>query len=354
MSGKEDSTMRSGNRGQVIIVFVLSLLVLLGFAALAIDVGYMYSVRNDLQRSADSGALAGAYVFHDGGWVSGPVPPSLQTKAESRVRDFATRDPVNGAPLPAGAVTVTFPAINRIQVDVQDNVNLFFAGIFGSPAITLTASATALAEPVDQNVQCLVPLAFPKPLTISQGLRVTLPVAEPPSSGRRRRRRIPSNYVRDNSGKIFPLYICGDNSNSDFRDRFRNPCQDGCNAISMDDTVSPKPYPTYDMTRDEMRRLISGDPSASWDASKKLPVSTDARYSDDKWLFSPRVVRIMLYEPSEASARDAIIVRGFAGFWISDDSANVTGYFVPDSAVGNSSSSPSLTEPSLKTTRLVQ
>src|SRR4030042_446489 len=95
-------TMRSGNRGQVIIVFVLSLLVLLGFAALAIDVGYMYSVRNDLQRSADSGALAGAYVFHDGGWVSGPVPPSLQTKAESRVRDFATRDPVNGAPLPAG------------------------------------------------------------------------------------------------------------------------------------------------------------------------------------------------------------------------------------------------------------
>jgi hypothetical protein len=32
----------------------------------------------------------------------------------------------------------------------------------------------------------------------------------------------------------------------------------------------------------------------------------------------------------------------------------VTGYFVPDSAVGNSSSSPSLIEPSLKTTRLVQ
>ncbi|MGB3097370.1 MAG: Tad domain-containing protein, partial [Candidatus Deferrimicrobiaceae bacterium] len=55
-------------RGQVIIMFVLALFVLVGFVALGIDVGYMYSVRNDLQRSVDSGALAGAFAFHDGGW----------------------------------------------------------------------------------------------------------------------------------------------------------------------------------------------------------------------------------------------------------------------------------------------
>src|SRR3972149_4530407 len=101
--------MRDGNRGQMIIVFALCLLVLLGFAALAIDVGYMYSVRNDLQRSADAGALAGAYVFHDSGWLSGPIPPTLQNKADTRARDFATRDPVGAAPLPAGAGTLLNP-----------------------------------------------------------------------------------------------------------------------------------------------------------------------------------------------------------------------------------------------------
>src|SRR3990170_436202 len=155
--------MRNGSRGQVIIVFALCLLVLLGFAALAIDVGYLFSVRGDLQRSADSGALAGAYVFHDDAWLSGLIPPTLQNKAVTRARDFATRDPVGAAPLPAGAVTVTFPAINRIQVDVQDNVNLFFAGVIGSPTATLTATATGEAIRVGQNVECLKPLAVPLP-----------------------------------------------------------------------------------------------------------------------------------------------------------------------------------------------
>jgi hypothetical protein len=68
------------NRGQVIVMFTLALFVLVGFVALGIDVGYMYSVKNDLQRSADAGALAGAYAFHDGGWVPGPIPAALKTR----------------------------------------------------------------------------------------------------------------------------------------------------------------------------------------------------------------------------------------------------------------------------------
>ena len=47
--------MKIGNRGQVLLVFVAALLALLGIAALGIDAGYMYTVRHELQRSADAG-----------------------------------------------------------------------------------------------------------------------------------------------------------------------------------------------------------------------------------------------------------------------------------------------------------
>ena len=42
--------MRRNSRGQVLVLFALFLLILIGFAALAIDVGYMYTVRHELQR----------------------------------------------------------------------------------------------------------------------------------------------------------------------------------------------------------------------------------------------------------------------------------------------------------------
>ncbi|MGA6994408.1 MAG: hypothetical protein WBX50_10990, partial [Candidatus Deferrimicrobiaceae bacterium] len=86
--------------------------------------------------------------------------------------------------------------------------------------------------------------------------------------------------------------------------------------------------------------------------------------SGDNWLLSPRVARVMLYDPEEARATGAITVKSFAGFWIDwvpqppppiqPYNSYVRGYLVPDSAVGSISSSPILIEPSLKTTRLVQ
>ncbi len=47
-------------QGAVIIVFTLSLLVLFGFMALAIDLGRTYVLRTELQNAADAAALAGA------------------------------------------------------------------------------------------------------------------------------------------------------------------------------------------------------------------------------------------------------------------------------------------------------
>jgi Flp pilus assembly protein TadG len=51
--------------GATLIFVALAMIVLLGMAALAIDVGYLYVVRGELQNAADSGALAGAQVLYN-------------------------------------------------------------------------------------------------------------------------------------------------------------------------------------------------------------------------------------------------------------------------------------------------
>ena len=52
-------------RGTAVVFTAVTLAMLTGFAALAIDVGYMYAAQADLQKGADAAALAGANVLPD-------------------------------------------------------------------------------------------------------------------------------------------------------------------------------------------------------------------------------------------------------------------------------------------------
>ena len=79
--------MRQSTRGQVLVIFALVLAVLIGFAALGVDVAYLYSIKHELQRSADSGALAGASAFFDGDWNH----PAIRAVAEARARGLMGR-----------------------------------------------------------------------------------------------------------------------------------------------------------------------------------------------------------------------------------------------------------------------
>jgi Flp pilus assembly protein TadG len=59
--------------GAVAIMVALLLIVFIGFAALAIDLGHLYVVRNELQNAADAGALAGArFLYNDYGTSVNP------------------------------------------------------------------------------------------------------------------------------------------------------------------------------------------------------------------------------------------------------------------------------------------
>lgn len=56
---------KNGERGAVVIIVAICLTMFIGFAALAIDIGHLYVVKNELQNAADAGALAGARVLYE-------------------------------------------------------------------------------------------------------------------------------------------------------------------------------------------------------------------------------------------------------------------------------------------------
>jgi len=156
------------NRGQVLVFFAIALVVLIGLAALGIDVGYMYSVRHDLQRCADAGALAGASRFINAPGETGTwADAGVQNEARARATDYASRDDVVKAPLltqPGDSVIVTFDqGVDKIKVQTERTVPLFFSKLFLGATKRITAYAVAEAASISQNTTCLAPFGVPLP-----------------------------------------------------------------------------------------------------------------------------------------------------------------------------------------------
>ena len=101
-------------RGFVLVVVALMLIVLLGFVALAVDTGVLYGARTDAQEVADAAAMAGAFTF-----TNTPTLPQPAT-ATSYAIGVATSSTVMGNPVNAGDVTVT--------PDVETNESWFRSG----------------------------------------------------------------------------------------------------------------------------------------------------------------------------------------------------------------------------------
>ena len=84
--------MYKNNKGQILVLVAISLVVLIGFAALAIDVGYFYHTKNQLQGAADAAALAGV-VKLDG------TNDLTQTDARNGAITYAALNSASGSPV---------------------------------------------------------------------------------------------------------------------------------------------------------------------------------------------------------------------------------------------------------------
>ena len=121
---------RPVRKGAVLALVGLSLLILVGFVGLAVDVTYWYFERATLQQAADAGSLAGMLEY-DNEYVS-------------QAKKFCTFNSVAASDVET--VLKIAPTANnkgRIAVVVKRQVGTFFLQVFGISSITIRARAVA-------------------------------------------------------------------------------------------------------------------------------------------------------------------------------------------------------------------
>src|SRR5262249_6343333 len=144
---------KRNERGQTIVLVALTIVTLIAMAALAIDVVTLYVARAEMQRAADGAALVGAKAFIDSGVTTDPTNTTRQTLATdlatAMINATIQQNKIGGVqPTLVGTPTPDFTRNGNPQITVtlqRTNLPMFFARIWGSRAMTVTASATAEA-----------------------------------------------------------------------------------------------------------------------------------------------------------------------------------------------------------------
>jgi Flp pilus assembly protein TadG len=154
---------RRGQAGYVAVSTALTIVLLLGFAALAVDVGLLLGARSAAQRAADAAALAGAFTF-----VADPQSPQPAT-AQNHALATALVNGVLENPITAPEVTVNVDVGNRrVTVDIVHPRGTFFARAFGSTQATIGVRGVAEASPTSTGSACTKPWFIPNTVMSAQ------------------------------------------------------------------------------------------------------------------------------------------------------------------------------------------
>jgi Flp pilus assembly protein TadG len=135
-----------GQQGQVLIITALGMVVLLGVAALAIDVGVATAQKRSAQAAADAAALAGA--------VDLPGVTQSNSQAASDATETANKNLAKSG-ITNATVTVSSPPAtssthngdpSSVEVTITAKAPTFFLGILNSGAISIKAHAVATGQ----------------------------------------------------------------------------------------------------------------------------------------------------------------------------------------------------------------
>lgn len=128
---------RSAERGQVLVVFAMSLLILVGITGLSVDAGGAFAQRRDQQTAADLASLAAANDYLLNGNETAAIARARAVTAENGFTDGA-----NGSVVDVGVDTSNGVEVT-VTIDAQ-HPNTFL-GVVGFPFWTVSTSAASLA-----------------------------------------------------------------------------------------------------------------------------------------------------------------------------------------------------------------
>ena len=132
-------TERKEEQGFVLVVVAFTLVILIGFVALGVDTGVLYSARTAAQEAADAAALAGAFTYIN------PPNAAQPATATAHATQIALNNKILGKAITAADVTVTPDVANRrVTVTITTTQNTYFANALGIS--TANISVTAIAE----------------------------------------------------------------------------------------------------------------------------------------------------------------------------------------------------------------
>jgi Flp pilus assembly protein TadG len=194
---------RHNDSGYVLVVLAGGFVLLLGFAALAVDVGVLYSSHTSAQRAADAAALAGAFTF-----VTDPSADDLVTLATNRATKTAIQNQILGQTIQDSEVNVTVQsALRRVTVDVTHPVSTFFAKALLAGSATVHARATAETASTATGARCVKPWFIPNSTFAPEGVNAcgacsdmgnSLVVIPPDNTANR-------DFINTQRGQLFTL-----------------------------------------------------------------------------------------------------------------------------------------------------
>jgi Flp pilus assembly protein TadG len=352
--------MRSDEKGVSLVFVALAMVVLLGMAALAIDVGMLFTAKGQAQNAADSGALAGAGALL--------LSPADAVNATTVAETFAEQHQIIKQQVdiqPAQDVQVDL-ANKRVTVTARrisargNAVPTFFAKVLDIDLVDVTATATAECIP-GSEASCLKPWAIPdayddrnrngvfdagdyyapgvtsygttyRGSDMDFGTLLTLKYGNPGDT--------------ISPGQFFPIDLPIPDSPDVGGDRYRENIAT-CNAaiVQVGDTVLTQNGALMGPTKQGAQKLYDQDPTAHWVNGVGVEDSVFPPGG------SPRIGRVPMFDPRypPTSGKQSLTITNIAGFFIEKPVGNtISGHLLP--TVGAGPPTPGL----INTVRLVK
>jgi Flp pilus assembly protein TadG len=284
-------------RGAVIPIVAVCIVMLVGMAAIAIDIGMLYDSRAEAQRAADGAVLAGASALLQYRDMS---EADKQDSATVRALEIAGMNHVLGTPVEASEVSIQFLQNNsRIAATVtRANMAPLFATIFGVNSLQVAATAHAMYYQ-GGSASCLKPFGVPDndPFTLnSVGQSVLI-------------------WEKDQHN-MYPLIkhlITGNNVRDAIESQVCN-----TSVITVGDVMELQSA-TAGMTGQVVQglgTLMDLDPAISYD-----PNSPDTHpyegFNRPDWRNSSRVLNLVTYNPATAT-ETTFVVTGFISAFLAE------------------------------------